>query len=460
MKRWMAWILSVVLIMAAGTDALAGGAPVSDFMHKNVNGYTVWRGCVKESGEDSVTFSYTSSIDREGTQTKENKEEITTKKTQWDEDFKEGDEVRLYLSADRQTVYYACPQQSGGTLEEKLEFLKVFDVFRGYEDGAYHLDERMTRAEFAVLLMRAYYQGESAKEDALPFTDIAGVDWAKEAIGVLYEQGIIHGISDTQFDPDGTVTYGQMAAMAIRSVGLERFAQGEGGYPDGYMAVAQKAKIIPEGKKAENIALRGDMAEVLYATFDHTPTPVTNPMAPAKPVIYLYPEEKQEVNVKLELDGAFTFTYPEYRDGWHVTAKPDGTILSDGREYSYLFWEGIMLNMQEDFSKGFVVKREDTVAFLQETLERMGLTPREYNEFIVYWAPRLEKNAYNKIYFAGEDYEQAAKLTVTPEPDSILRIYMVYEPAQEGDSLPPQEIHPFQREGFTVVEWGGRELGV
>jgi len=174
-----------------------------------------------------------------------------------------------------------------------------------------------------------------------------------------------------------------------------------------------------------------------------------------KPVIYLYPEEDVEVNVKLELDGEFIFTYPEYNNGWTVTAKPDGTIISDGKEYSYLFWEGEMPTFKPDFKEGFVVKGSDSVVFLRETLEKMGLTPREYNEFIVYWAPKLQENEYNKIYFAQEEYEECAKLEITPEPDSILRVFMVYEEADENTTLPEQEIKPFKRDGFTVVEWGG-----
>ena len=174
-----------------------------------------------------------------------------------------------------------------------------------------------------------------------------------------------------------------------------------------------------------------------------------------KPVIYLYPEKEQEVNVKLDLDGKFTFTYPEYNNGWNVTAKPDGTIISDGKEYSYLFWEGLMPTFKPDFKEGFVVKGSDSAEFLRETLSQMGLTPKEYNEFIVYWAPKLQENEYNKIYFAEDDYTDKAKLEINPKPDSILRVFMVYEKADENTILPKQEIKPFERKGFTVVEWGG-----
>ncbi len=183
------------------------------------------------------------------------------------------------------------------------------------------------------------------------------------------------------------------------------------------------------------------------------------PSTGAKPVIYLYPETETEVSVGLQLTGHFTFTYPQYNNGWKVTARPDGTILSDGKEYSYLFWEGIFKDFPVDFKEGFVVKGSESAEFLQQVLSKMGLTPKEYNEFIVYWAPKMQENEYNKVYFAKEEYEEAAKLTISPTPDSVLRVFMVYEKAKEGTVLPPQKIEPFERKGFTVVEWGGRQVG-
>ena len=102
-----------------------------------------------------------------------------------------------------------------------------------------------------------------------------------------------------------------------------------------------------------------------------------------KPVIYLYPEETTDITVRLPKTD-LTVTYPAYNDGWSVTASPDGTLINhaDGREYSYLFWEGDG-PLDADFTEGFCVRGEDTAAFLQETLSALGLTPREYNEFIV-----------------------------------------------------------------------------
>ena len=39
----------------------------------------------------------------------------------------------------------------------------------------------------------------------------------------------------------------------------------------------------------------------------------------------------------------------------------------------------------------------------------MGLTPREYNEFIVYWLSKMQHNAYNLIAFQGSEYTDHAR---------------------------------------------------
>jgi hypothetical protein len=106
-------------------------------------------------------------------------------------------------------------------------------------------------------------------------------------------------------------------------------------------------------------------------------------------------------------------------------------------------------------SKGFVVKGDDTADFLRNKLEYMGLIPKEYNEFIVYWLPKMQNNPYNLIAFQNEIYTDHAELKIAPEPDSILRVFMAYKPLEEAVSIEEQALEPFQREGFTVIEWGG-----
>ena len=181
-------------------------------------------------------------------------------------------------------------------------------------------------------------------------------------------------------------------------------------------------------------------------------------VAEEKPVIYLYPETETRVTVKLDLSGELTCAYPAYDGGWTVTAAPDGTLTDEhGQTYNYLYWEGEGTEAY-DFSKGFCVAGSDTAAFLEDALDRLGLTRREANEFLVYWLPRMQDNPYNLIAFQQEAYTESAKLTVSPQPDSVLRVFMAWKPLARPVDVPAQTLPGFERRGFTLVEWGGTEL--
>ena len=178
----------------------------------------------------------------------------------------------------------------------------------------------------------------------------------------------------------------------------------------------------------------------------------------AKPVIYLYPETEMDVTVQLDYDGQLTCTYPAYGNGWTVTARPDGTLTDEhGQTYNYLYWEGVS-DAEYDFSQGFCIPGGETAAFLENALAQLGLTRQESNEFIVYWLPRMEQNPYNLIAFQSDAYTDHARLTVTPEPDSLLRVFMAWKPLESPVEIPAQDLPAFSRDGFAVVEWGGAEV--
>ena len=182
------------------------------------------------------------------------------------------------------------------------------------------------------------------------------------------------------------------------------------------------------------------------------------PVAPEKPVLYLYPEVETKVDVTLEVDGTLTCTYPAYENGWSVTAAPDGTLRdSSGQVYRYLYWEAEQ-QADFDFSRGFCVAGADTAAFLEEVLAQIGLNRAEANEFIIYWLPQMEQNPYNLIAFQGEAYTVGAQLRIDPAPESLLRVFMAWKPLSAPVTVEPQTFVPFVRSGFTAVEWGGAQI--
>jgi hypothetical protein len=95
-------------------------------------------------------------------------------------------------------------------------------------------------------------------------------------------------------------------------------------------------------------------------------------------------------------------------------------------------------------------------------LDIIGLTRREANEFIMFWLPQMENNAYNLIHFSTDEYEEIAQLKISPKPESILRIMMVWSPLDQQIEIPQQNLYDLkvERNGFTVVEWGGKKQNV
>ena len=114
---------------------------------------------------------------------------------------------------------------------------------------------------------------------------------------------------------------------------------------------------------------------------------------------------------------------------------------------------------KSEIEKGFCVKREDTVKFLEEKLKILGLTDREADEFIIYWLPKLEKNKYNLIKFESmEEINENMPLEISPKPDTVIRVLMVYKPINKYVDIKEQTLNTPERKGFTVVEWGGTEI--
>ena len=173
-----------------------------------------------------------------------------------------------------------------------------------------------------------------------------------------------------------------------------------------------------------------------------------------KPMIYIYPEEDMNVEVKLGHEELLTTSYPKYIDSWKVFARKDGILEYDGREYYGLYWEG--KNHSTSIQDGFVIKGEDTTKFLEEKLEILGLNEKEINEFIVYWLPKIEHNKYNYIRFeTKEEIENYMPLEITPTPDTVIRVYMNFKGLDEKIDVKEQKLTKVNRKGYSVIEWGG-----
>ncbi len=174
-----------------------------------------------------------------------------------------------------------------------------------------------------------------------------------------------------------------------------------------------------------------------------------------KPMIYIYPEEDINVEVKLGNSDLITTSYPKYEKVWNVFAKTNGDLEYNGRTYYGLYWEGANHTAKVE-KDGFVIKGEDTSKFLEEKLEILGLNEKEANEFIIYWLPKMEHNNYNYIRFeTREEIDNYMPLEVTPVPDTTIRVYMNFKALDEEIEVEEQKLEKVTRSGYSVIEWGG-----
>ena len=175
-----------------------------------------------------------------------------------------------------------------------------------------------------------------------------------------------------------------------------------------------------------------------------------------KPIMYIYPEKDMDLTIKFKTPDLLTYTYPKYNDLWNVHVTKDSNIYdyNTDRNYYGLYWEAID-NTKLDMSTGFVVSGEETVEFLEEKLEYLGLNEREINEFIVYWIDKLDNN-YNYIYFRTTDeVNKYMPLEFSEEPDTLIRIIVDIKPLDEIIEVKEQQLTKVERNGYTIVEWGG-----
>lgn len=75
----------------------------------------------------------------------------------------------------------------------------------------------------------------------------------------------------------------------------------------------------------------------------------------------------------------------------------------------------------------------------------------------------MEGNTYNVIAFQTDTYNEAAVLDVSPSPDAVIRVNMLWYSTDEYVEMTPQDLSSVnvpleERNGLVVVEWGGEEV--
>jgi hypothetical protein len=160
------------------------------------------------------------------------------------------------------------------TTTEKFEALKGKGVFSGFEDGTAGLNQPMTRAQAAVIISKLFGLNESNAPSTAKFSDVPVSHWAHPYVEAASKAGIISGLGDGRYNPNGNVTAQELAVMAARGVssqhGLEidmkATASGNlAAWAQPYVAAAVGWGFLPAGIDYTTQALRSLLVEATYA---------------------------------------------------------------------------------------------------------------------------------------------------------------------------------------------------
>lgn len=90
------------------------------------------------------------------------------------------------------------------------------NLMEGYGNGIFGPDDSITRGQMAVALWNS--AGNPEPEGSSPFTDLEK-DWYRDAVIWAAEQGLVKGIGNGLYNPDGTLTREHLAQILFNQAG-------------------------------------------------------------------------------------------------------------------------------------------------------------------------------------------------------------------------------------------------
>ncbi|GAB1475766.1 hypothetical protein MASR2M70_05980 [Bacillota bacterium] len=162
---------------------------------------------------------------------------------------------------------FAAPMSdvAGKDFEEAVSVLSDLGVVTGYPDGTYKPDNIVTRAEMAVIVVRALGLADYATGTA-KFSDMGG-HWANPYVAYATSLGVIAGYPDGTFKPDKTVSYDEAATMLVAALGYTADSL-VGTWPANFVTKAKTLGILDGIKAGVAGANRGDIATMTFQTLD------------------------------------------------------------------------------------------------------------------------------------------------------------------------------------------------
>ena len=134
-------------------------------------------------------------------------------------DFKDGTCTRCGASDPNYKPVDPTPEATFTDVSETAWYKNSVDyavehgLMNGTGSNTFEPESTMTRAMLVTVLWR---YANAPKPGANPFTDVPNGKWYTDAVAWAAENGVVNGVGDGKFEPDGSVTREQMATILYR----------------------------------------------------------------------------------------------------------------------------------------------------------------------------------------------------------------------------------------------------
>ena len=127
--------------------------------------------------------------------------------------------VKLYEAMSGEKVPAAAENPFTDTSDPVILQAAELGFVYGITDDTFAPDSLVTREQAAAMLSRVYTKlgGELPAVEAPTFDDDGSVsDWARDAVAFMSDKGIVSGMGDNCFDPQGSASIEQALSIALR----------------------------------------------------------------------------------------------------------------------------------------------------------------------------------------------------------------------------------------------------
>lgn len=180
--------------------------------------------------------------------------------------------LTLVMTMSLMTVSNAATFSDDANIDykEAVEVMAAVGVLAGDGTGAFDADGELTRAAAAKIVTYLMIGAEAAEGltvSAAPYADVPADHWAAGYIAYLAGEGVVAGVGNGNFDPNGKLTALQFAKMLLVALkydaNLEKLVGADWSINTSKLAAKKKLFKGNDGIKVNSVATRQEAA--LYA---------------------------------------------------------------------------------------------------------------------------------------------------------------------------------------------------